>query len=364
MNNKNQNPTNFDKDYEPDISNVLQNTFVGENDENQEPVTTFNDLTENNIGKKVSIRGLVTHASGIKLFTLEVSFRCVECQEIQTLGYNNGGRYYYLPLKCKSGCKSKQFDPIIPTMEFSEKEENTTFTYLNKFRMQEVWNESKKEYIDDNFPKIIDCEVRNDLVDKAKPGDFVFVKGKLQVHEISETNNKNNKGSSMMHHLYIDIMEIKKVSISDLYVESDKTEENIFSLRDLYNIKQVTTTTNDLFKRIVNSFCPSVYGHEIVKAGILLSIFGKDDNGTIHILIVGDPGTDKVDLLLAANSMSPNTVFTPINRGDESLILPALKYDRYFNEWILEAGIVTSSTNKIDTSYTKYLCFRFIGTEQ
>lgn len=55
MNNKNQNPTNFERYYEPDISNVLQNTFVScisdENDENQDPVTTFNGLTENNIGK-------------------------------------------------------------------------------------------------------------------------------------------------------------------------------------------------------------------------------------------------------------------------------------------------------------------------
>jgi hypothetical protein len=52
----------------------------------------------------------------------------------------------------------------------------------------------------------------------------------------------------MMHHLYIDVMEIKKVSISNPYVESNKTEENVFSLRDLYNIKQVTITTHDLLK--------------------------------------------------------------------------------------------------------------------
>ena len=37
---------------ELDISNVLQNTFVpDENVENKEPVTHFNDLAENNIGK-------------------------------------------------------------------------------------------------------------------------------------------------------------------------------------------------------------------------------------------------------------------------------------------------------------------------
>jgi DNA replicative helicase MCM subunit Mcm2 (Cdc46/Mcm family) len=63
------------------------------------------------------------------------------------------------------------------------------------------------------------------------------------------------------------------------------------------------------------------------------------------ILFKGDPGTDKIDLLLAANSMSPNTVFTQINRGDESSILPTLKYNRNFNEWILEAGIDTNLNN-------------------
>ncbi|RIA90936.1 MCM2/3/5 family-domain-containing protein [Glomus cerebriforme] len=349
MSNINQNSSKFALDYEPEISNVLQNTFVSrvsdKNDEkNQEPVISFNDLTENNIGKKVSIRGLVTHASGIKLLTSEVSFKCIECQNIQILGYNNGGRYYYFPLKCKSlGCKSKRFTPIIPTTEFSEKDENDTFSYLNKFRMQEVWNESENE---NGLPKVIDCEFRNNLVDKVKPGDFVAVKGKLQVHEISETND-NNKGNSMMHHLYIDTMDVKKVSIYDQYIGTASTEENMFSLRDLYNIKQVTITSHDLFKRIVNSYCSPVYGHELIKAGILLSIFGKDDNGAIHILLVGDPGTDKIELLLAVNSISPNTVFTPINRGDEFSILPTLKYDRYFNEWILEAGSLALSNKGI-----------------
>ena len=61
MNNTNQNSYNSDIDCEPDILNVLQNTFVsGENDENQEPVTSFNDLTENNIGKLILIyKGII-----------------------------------------------------------------------------------------------------------------------------------------------------------------------------------------------------------------------------------------------------------------------------------------------------------------
>ncbi|CAG8777447.1 6876_t:CDS:2, partial [Funneliformis caledonium] len=124
---------NFDIQVEPDISNVLQNTFESQvPDENEEVsqkefVTSFNDLAVYNIGKKVLIRGLVAHVTGIKLCTSKVNFKCIECQEIQTLCYNNGGRYYF-PSKCKiPGCKSKKFTPI---MEFGENDEDASFTDL------------------------------------------------------------------------------------------------------------------------------------------------------------------------------------------------------------------------------------------
>ncbi|CAG8762390.1 17118_t:CDS:2, partial [Funneliformis caledonium] len=166
------------------------------------------------------------------------------------------------------------------------------------------------------------------------------------------TKSKSHYGSSTLPHLYIEITDIKKLSISDLYIESElddittSAKENSFSLRDLYSIRQVTATYN-LFKRIVASFCPSIYRHELVKAGILLSLFGKNDNGAIHILIVGDPGSDKTELLSATSSISPNTVFTPTNRGDESSILPTLQYDRYFKEWTLKAGSLALSNEGI-----------------
>ncbi|CAG8603639.1 734_t:CDS:10 [Funneliformis mosseae] len=345
---------NFDIQVEPDISNVLQNTFESQvPDENEEVsqkefVTSFNDLAVYNIGKKVLIRGLVSHVTGIKLCTSKINFKCIECQEIQTLCYNNGGRYYF-PSKCKiPGCKSKKFTPI---MEFGENEEAASFTDLSKFRMQEMWSD---DYNEENLPKVIDCESRNNLIDKIKPGDFVSIEGKIQVYDIKilETKSKSHYGSSTLPHLYIEITDIKKLSISDLYIESElddittSAKENSFSLRDLYSIRQVTATYN-LFKRIVASFCPSIYRHELVKAGILLSLFGKNDNGAIHILIVGDPGSDKTELLSATSSISPNTVFTPINRGDESSILPTLQHDRYFKEWTLKAGSLALSNEGI-----------------
>lgn len=52
---------------------------------------------------------------------------------------------------------------------------------------------------------------------------------------------------------------------------------------------------------LVQSWCPAIYGHEMVKAGLVLGFFGgrtkfKENRncipirGDIHVLMVGDPG--------------------------------------------------------------------------
>ena len=61
-------------------------------------------------------------------------------------------------------------------------------------------------------------------------------------------------------------------------------------------------------KQLVHALCPAIYGHELVKAGVLLSLFGgvrkgSEDQasapvrGDIHCLLVGDPGIGKSQLL-------------------------------------------------------------------
>ncbi|CAG8831374.1 36170_t:CDS:2, partial [Racocetra persica] len=199
--------------------------------------------------------------------------------------------------------------------------------------LQEVWDGYGEAA---TLPMTIDCELRDELVDTVKPGDFVSVTGKLEVLEIPA------KGS-MMHNLYIDATEIKKILIFEIFSRDCREnltnpEDTYFSLSDLFKIKHVIDfQSDDLFKRIVNSFCPNVYGHEIVKAGILLAIFGGTDDSTINVLIVGDPGTDKRDFLDAASKVAPHTVFTPTNQANSFPLMPLLHHDKRSGDLILEA---------------------------
>lgn len=66
-----------------------------------------------------------------------------------------------------------------------------------------------------------------------------------------------------------------------------------------------------LFRLLVNSLCPAIFGHEVVKAGLLLGLAGgshysgRDSRCDAHILVVGDPGLGKSQMLQACASVAP-----------------------------------------------------------
>lgn len=77
-------------------------------------------------------------------------------------------------------------------------------------------------------------------------------------------------------------------------------------------------SSENLFRLIVQSLCPSIFGQEMVKAGLILGLIGgtEAEGGSRpnpHVLIVGDPGLGKSQLLQAATLAAP--------RGNNSLKL-------------------------------------------
>lgn len=52
-----------------------------------------------------------------------------------------------------------------------------------------------------------------------------------------------------------------------------------FSLADLALVREIHAFDALILKLLVHSLCPSIYGHEVVKAGMLLGLFGGTSSG-------------------------------------------------------------------------------------
>ena len=49
-----------------------------------------------------------------------------------------------------------------------------------------------------------------------------------------------------------------------------------FSRADFDMINEIHSFESQIFKLLVHSLCPAIYGHEVVKAGLLLALFGGE----------------------------------------------------------------------------------------
>jgi len=103
----------------------------------------------------------------------------------------------------------------------------------------------------------------------------------------------------------------------------------------------------NLYKRMANSIAPSVFGHEEIKKGILLMLFGGVNKttaegmklrGDINLCIVGDPSVAKSQFLKWVCSFLPRSVYTSGKATSAAGLTAAVQRDNDSGEFTLEAG--------------------------
>ncbi|XP_006894297.1 PREDICTED: DNA helicase MCM8 isoform X3 [Elephantulus edwardii] len=221
---------------------------------NYEPLTQLKNVRANYYGKYVALRGTVVRVSNIKPLCTKMAFLCAACGEIQSLSLTDGK--FSLPSKCPvPACRGKSFtalrsSPLTVTMDWQS------------IKIQELMSDDHREA--GRIPRTIECELVHDLVDSCVPGDIVTVTGIVKVSNAEEgSRNKNDK---CMFLLYIEANSVSnskghKTKTSDTGSKHGAMME--FSLKDLYAVQEIQAEEN-LFKLIVNSLCPVIFGHEAV----------------------------------------------------------------------------------------------------
>ena len=170
-------------------------------------------------------------------------------------------------------------------------------------------------------PRFFECELRGDLVDQLIPGDVLIVSGILR-HSEFELFSRDRRERRKEWSLYMDVNAINVLSRKD---DSQLLKWITFEDDEVARIMQLIADAQGRpFRWLVQSLCPTIYGHEMVKAGLLLTLFGgspadekaKQTSDVLagstrcnpHILLVGDPQLGKSQLLRAVNNCSPRGV--------------------------------------------------------
>ena len=165
---------------------------------------------------------------------------------------------------------------------------------------------------------------------KIKPGDVVNVYGDFNIAKNDKTND---------YDFLIDIHNIHLIADehNDLSI-TDKEKEEIIRF----------SKHPDVFQRFVNSIAPNVYGHEDVKEALVLQLFegdADDENAglerkQIHVLLIGDPGIGKSQLLQGVSRKAPKCIqITGTGTSKAGVTSSAVK-DELTGSWALEAGAI------------------------
>jgi replicative DNA helicase Mcm len=129
--------------------------------------------------------------------------------------------------------------------------------------------------------------------------------------------------------------------------DTRSVERIMISTEDERQIRTIASKP-DAYEKLIASFAPHVYGHEPIKEAILLLIVGSvtkrlEDGSTrrgdINVLLVGDPGTAKSEMLKFTAKIAPRGLYTS-GRGSTAAGLTAAVIRDKSGIMMLEAGAV------------------------
>lgn len=274
------------------------------------------DLRSSHISKFIAIEGIVRKVTEVRPKIISAAFKCTNCRNIIHVPQDDSTLRY--PYECR--CGSKRFQ-LIPEKSLSIDSQRVKIQeYPENLRGGEQ-------------PQSIDVLLEGDLTGTINPGDRVIVNGIVRAKP---------RG-----------IQQKMLTLMDLYIEGNSIE----MLQQEYEEFEITekdreeiiklAQSEDIYEKVVKTIAPSIYGHEDIKLAIALQLFGgipkklpdgTEIRGDIHILLVGDPGVAKSQLLKYVHRIAPRSVYTT-GKGTTSAGLTATAVrDEVDGRWTLEAG--------------------------
>ncbi|CAI4215045.1 unnamed protein product [Parascedosporium putredinis] len=263
---------------------------------------TLRQLRQSHLNCLVRVSGVVTRRTGVfPSSKSNVEVKITYCQSCQSRG------------------------------PFTINSEKTVYRNYQKITLQE----SPGTVPAGRLPRSREVILLWDLIDTAKPGDEIEITGIYRNNYDAQLNNRNG------FPVFATILEANNVVKShDQLAGFRLTEE------DEHEIRKLSRDPN-VIDRIINSIAPSIYGHTDVKTAVALSLLGGVTKtttgqhrirGDINVLLLGDPGTAKSQVLKYVEKTAHRAVFATGQGASAVGLTASVRRDPVTSEWTLEGG--------------------------
>jgi len=247
----------------------------------------ISEIRSKNLNKMIRVEGVVRQKSDVRPHVTAAKFECPSCGNI--LNVLQVDKKYKEPTRCGCGRKGK-------------------FKEISKELVdgQGLVLEESPDDLDGSQPKRINVFLKDDLVSpitekRSSPGSRVKIHGWVIEVPISlRTGGRATKYDLVIEANYVEPLE-------EDFLDAQITDA------ELEQIRTIAKLPNALH-HLAKSIAPSIYGHDKIKEALVLQLAGGcrkmrpdgvSTRGDMHILLIGDPGSGKSQLLKRISKIAP-----------------------------------------------------------
>ncbi|CAM4456637.1 DNA replication licensing factor MCM5 isoform X1 [Lepidochelys kempii] len=293
-------------------------------------------LKSDQMSHLVKIPGIIIAATAVRAKATKIAIQCRTCRNtISNITVRPGLEGYALPRKCNTEQAGRPKCPLDPYFIMPDKCKCVDFQTL---KLQE----SPDAVPHGEMPRHMQLYCDRYLCDKVVPGNRVTIMGIYSIKKSGQTKSKGRDNVGVgIRSSYIRVVGIQ--------VDTDGSGRSFASSvtpQEEEEFRHLTSMPN-VYETIAKSIAPSIYGSTDIKKAISCLLFGGSRKrlpdgltrrGDINLLMLGDPGTAKSQLLKFVEKCSPIGVYTSGKGSSAAGLTASVIRDPSTRSFFMEGG--------------------------
>ncbi|KAM0278656.1 hypothetical protein ACHAQH_005043 [Verticillium albo-atrum] len=297
---------------------------------------SIRDLDSMKISRLAPVPGIVIGASVMSSKASELVIQCRTCQNTQHLPVFGGFAGVTLPRQCER--KRLPNDPTekCPLDPYFVVHEKSRFVDQQVIKLQEAPDQVPVG----ELPRHVLISADRYLTNRVVPGSRCTITGIFSIYQNKGSKNSSTGGAVAIRTPYLRAVGIK----TD--IDQSGRGQVIFSDEEEQEFLEMSRRP-DLYSIMAECIAPSIYGNQDIKKAILCLLLGGSKKilpdgmklrGDINVLLLGDPGTAKSQLLKFVEKCAPIAIYTSGKGSSAAGLTASVQREHTTREFYLEGG--------------------------